>query len=105
MEVGGNLMAKEQKAARPIAKYRQVQISSLDRGRRGKHHDLVKGILEELRTAEPGLALEIPLDQINGVENANLRSAVHRGATSAGLEIETLTDDKNFYVWKSASRE
>lgn len=40
------------------------------------------------------------LDDVGGVGLANLRSAVHRAATSHGLAIETLADEKNFYVWK-----
>jgi hypothetical protein len=83
-------------------KYRRVEISSLDRGRRGKHHELVEGILKELTTAEPDSALEIPLSDVGGIGLANLRSAVHRGASSAGITIETLADEKNFYVWKAA---
>ena len=84
-------------------KYRQVQVESLDRGRKGKHHDLVAGILEELQTARPGAALVIPLDEIGGIGLANLRSAVHRAATSAGIRIQTLADDTNFYVWPGES--
>jgi hypothetical protein len=88
---------------KPMArKYRRVEISSLDRGRRGKHHELVEGILKELTTAEPDSALEIPLSDVGGIGLANLRSAVHRGASSAGITIETLADEKNFYVWKAA---
>jgi len=79
---------------------RQVQVSSLDRGRRGKHHEIVQGILKELQMAEPKAALEIPLAEVGGIGLANLRSAVHRGASSAGIAIETLADEKNFYVWK-----
>jgi hypothetical protein len=97
-------MAKERQlnAQRPAGKYRRVEISDLDRGRRGKHHELVQGIFAELEVAEPGTALEIPLSDVGGIGLANLRSAVHRGATSAGLAIETVADDKNFYVWKTA---
>ena len=94
-------MAKEdRKVQRPAGKYRQVQVSSLDRGRRGKHHEIVQGILKELQMAEPNAALEIPLDDVGGIGLANLRSAVHRGASSANIAIETLADEKNFYVWK-----
>jgi hypothetical protein len=50
---------------------------------------------------QPGSALEIPLADVNGIGLANLRSAVHRASTSAGLAIETLADEKNFYVWKT----
>lgn len=85
-------------------KYRQVELSSLRKGRRGKHHGLVERILEELATVPAGSALEIPLVEVQ-IGLANVRSAVHRGATAGGLEIETLADGKNFYVFKkSASR-
>lgn len=95
-------MAKIGKRATPAAfKYRQVALSSLRKGRRGKHHDLVVGILEELEEVPVGSALEIPLDGA-AIGLANLRSAVHRGATAKGLEIETLADEKNFYVFKKA---
>ena len=85
---------------KPDLKYRRVNLDSLDRGRRGKHHDLVLGIIQELKMLAPGSAMEIPLSEVGGIELANLRSAVHRASTSHGLEIETLADDKNFYVWK-----
>src|SRR5437016_3444745 len=96
-------MAREQKgkSPQPALKYRRVEVADLDRSRRGKHHDLVEGILEELEMAQAGSALEIPLVDVGGVGLANLRSAVHRAATSKGVPIETLADEKNFYVWKT----
>jgi hypothetical protein len=98
-------MARGQKAnpPQPALKYRQVEISDLDRGRRGKHHDLVQGILKELELATPGSALEVPLAEVGGIGLANLRSAVHRASASRGLAIETLADEKNFYVWKTGT--
>ena len=90
-------------AKQPALKYRRVELSSLRNGRRGKHHDLVEGILGELEGVQPGSALEIPLADVNGIGLANLRSAVHRASTSAGLAIETLADERNFYVWKSSA--
>ena len=92
------------KSSAPVAKYRRVEITSLDRGRRGKHHDRIQEILKELITVGTGSALEIPLADIDGIGLANLRSAVHRGATSAGLEIETLADEKNLYVWATTKK-
>jgi len=53
----------------------------------------------------PGSAMEIPLADVGGIGLANLRSAVHRAATSQGIEIQTLADEKNFYVWKAAGSE
>ena len=82
-------------------KYRQVDIAGLKRGRRGKHHELVQGIVQELTSLHPGSALEIPLADVGGVGLANLRSAVHRAATSSGVNIETVADEGKFYVWKA----
>jgi hypothetical protein len=89
---------------RPPAKYRQVDIAGLKTGRHGKHHDLVKGIVEELVTLKPGSALEIPLADVGGIGLANLRSAVHRAAASNNLNIETVADDEKFYVWNANSK-
>jgi hypothetical protein len=93
-------MPKEKKTPSPPPKYRVLDSALLDRGRRGKHYDLIQGVIRELKAVETGSALEIPLDDIGGIGLTNLRSAVHRGATAAGLEIETLADAKHFYVWK-----
>ena len=90
-------MAKS--TAAPTLQYRQVKVDALNRGRRGKHHDLVVGIFRELEILPRGSAMEIPLESV-GTGLANLRSAVHRASLSKGLEIGTLADEKNFYVWE-----
>jgi hypothetical protein len=92
--------AKKFDSPTPDLKYRRVEIADLDRKRRGKHHDLVQEIVNELKTAPSGSALEIPLADVGGIGLANLRSAVHRAATGEDLAIETLADERNFYVWK-----
>jgi hypothetical protein len=89
----------------PELKYRQVKVDALDKSRRGKHYDLVQGILQELETLAPGSAMQIPLADVGGIGLANLRSAVHRASTTHGLEIETLADEKNFYVWRKKKDE
>ncbi len=95
-------MPKESKVThtQPVLKYRQLAVTDLDKGRRGKHYDLVEGILKELKTSPTGSALEIPLAEVGGIGLANLRSAVHRASSAEGLPIETLADENNFYVWK-----
>src|SRR5215510_1963069 len=99
-------MGKEYKTktALPALKYNRVEIGSLQRGRRGKHHELVQGILHELNLLKSGSALEIPLASVGGIGLANLRSAVHRVAALEGLQIETQANDENFYVWKATPK-
>jgi hypothetical protein len=57
------------------------------------------GIMRELKMLKEGSALEIPLSSVDGVEMANLRSAVHRAANDVGVNIQTKSDEKNLYVW------
>ena len=98
-------MPKSGMTSPPDFKYRRVEVAGLDRGRRGKHHDLVVGIVKELEALSPGSAMEIPLADVGGIGLANLRSAVHRASTSHGLAIETLADENNFYVWRKKKEE
>jgi hypothetical protein len=83
--------------------YETVSVSDLRVGRRGKHHDLLAGILTNLASLPSGSALIIPLDSIGKVSLANLRSAVSRSAKGRGLSLVTYSDEKNFYVWRKAS--
>jgi hypothetical protein len=99
-------MANELKTKKlqSVAKYRRVEVADLKTGRHGKHHELVQGIVQELITLQPGSALEIPLADVGGIGLPNLRSDVHRAATSSGLQIETIADDDKFYVWKANAK-
>lgn len=96
-------MSKEQtRSQQPALKYDRVILANLRRGRRGKHHDLIQGVFQDLETLPIGSAIKIPLDQLDGITLANLRSAVHRASASRALEIETLSDEENLYIWKAA---
>jgi len=81
-------------------KYERVILADIRRSRRGKHHDLVAGIFNDLESLPAGSAIKVPLAEVDGTTLANLRSAVHRASTSRGLGIETLSDEENFYIWK-----
>jgi hypothetical protein len=81
-------------------KYDRVVLADIRRSRRGKHHDLVQGIFQDLETLPSGSAMKISLKNVDGTTLANLRSAVHRASTSKGLAIQTLSDEDNFYIWR-----
>ena len=95
-------MAKEASRNRGIPlKYDRVVLADIRRTRRGKHHDLVGGIFQDLESLPAGSAIKIPLAELDGVSLANLRSAVHRASTAKSLDIETLSDEANFYIGKA----
>jgi hypothetical protein len=88
------------KSGKTPAKYDRVILADIRRSRRGKHHDLVVGIFQDLESLPEGSAMKIPLNEVDGITLANLRSAVHRASAARGLGIETLSDEENFYIWK-----
>jgi hypothetical protein len=96
-------MAKDNsgKSPKPALNYDRVIVADIRRSRRGKHHDLVEGIFQDLESLPEGSAIKIPLDQIDGITLANLRSAVHRASISRGLGTETLSDEDSLYIWKA----
>ena len=91
------------KNQKTVLNYDRVNLANVRRNRRGKHHDLIQGVFQDLETLPNGSAIKIPLASVDGITLANLRSAVHRASTSRGLEIETLSDEDNFYIWKDTN--
>jgi hypothetical protein len=81
--------------------FKRAAISGLKKSRKGKHHGLMLKVIEDLRHSEPGFAVEIPLAETGGTEVLNLRSAILRASAKEGFEVNTSSDDKNFYVWKA----
>lgn len=89
--------------ANTALKYERVQVVSVRGHRSGKHRDLMEGILKDLESLPANAAMKIPLAGTEGVTLANLRSAVHRIATSRKIAIETSSDKENFYLWKKSA--
>jgi hypothetical protein len=93
------LMSSRDDARDKRPKYESVSLPELRQGRLGKHHELVENILRQLRDVPDGRAIKIPLNSVNGLSKANLRSALVRAASSRGTPVSTYSDTDNFYVW------
>ena len=85
-------------------KYERVSLAGIRKGRRGKHHELVTGILEDLETLPSGSALKIPVADCEGVSVNELRAAVSRATKSRQTHAKTHFDGRYFYVWKAKLR-
>jgi hypothetical protein len=85
-------------------KYKRVPSAELKSSRKGRHHDLMAGILNDLATLPIGSAMQIPLNDVGGLSVAKLRAAVIRATAKKGISIESCSDTKNFYIWKSKAK-
>ena len=81
--------------------YGRVSINGLKKSRKGKHHELLFKIMQDLRDAAPTVAVQIPLSNIVDVKVLNLRSAIVRASAKEGIAVSTSSDDQYFYVWKA----
>ena len=90
---------RSKKADEPL--YERVPISELLQGRRGKHNELVMGVLRDLSTLPSDQAMRIRLKKVRGVSLSNLRSAISRAAKIHKVKIQTYSDSDYFYLWKT----
>jgi hypothetical protein len=96
-------MAREKRKPGSKPNYEQVPTDSVKGHRKGKHHDLVNRILDDLEVLPDGSAIKIPLKSTDGVTLENLRSAIHRATKK--LDVETSSDSEHLYIWKGNAKE
>jgi hypothetical protein len=81
--------------------YGAVNRSDVPQGRKGKHRKAVADILSDLSTLSAQQAVKIPLNSLNGEKMQNLRSALNRVTREQNMLVETSSDDKYLYVWRT----
>jgi hypothetical protein len=81
--------------------YERVPVSELLQGRRGKHNELILGVLRDLSTLPIDEAIRIPLKRGGRVSLTNLRSAISRAARMRKIKIRTYSDSDYLYLWKT----
>lgn len=85
-----------------IPNYERVDLETLRRGRRGKHHEMLETILSDLKTLPTGSAIKIPMAEFGKVSVSRLRSAINRATRSRDIHISTHFDGEFFFIWKPA---
>ena len=83
--------------------YASVNRSDVPVGRKGKHRKAVGDILADLSKLNARQAVKIPLSSLNGEKMQNLRSALNRVTREKNIPVETSSDEKYLYVWRSDS--
>ena len=83
------------KAAMNFKTMAQIDVPQ---GRNGKHKEMVSKILSDLDQVKDGIALKIPLSELNGGKE-KVRSALNRATRKAGLNVSTAADADFLYIW------
>jgi hypothetical protein len=81
--------------------YAAVNRSEVPQGRKGKHRKAVTDILGDLTKLGAQQAVKIPLSSLNGEKMQNLRSALNRATREKSIPVETSSDEKYLYVWRT----
>jgi hypothetical protein len=86
------------KKQRVAMNFKTMAQTDVPQGRNGKHKQIVSKILADLDQVQAGVALKIPLAQLEyGKEK--VRSALNRATRNAGRQVATATDATFLYVW------
>jgi hypothetical protein len=81
--------------------YAALNRSDVPQGRKGKHRKAVADILGDLSKLNARQAIKIPLTSLNGEKMQNLRSALNRVTRERNIPVETSSDEKYLYVWRT----
>lgn len=79
--------------------FKTIRLADLRQGRRGKHHDAVMPIIDEIAVLPETEAIVLPLDKVD-IPLPNLRSALVKAASTRALKISTYSDQSALYVWR-----
>jgi|SRR5579863_2629415 len=81
--------------------YASLNRSDVPQGRKGKHRKAVADILADLSKLSAKQAVKVPLSSLNGEKMQNLRSALNRVTRERNLPVETSSDEKFLYIWRT----
>jgi len=86
------------RAKRVAMNFKSMSQVDVPQGRRGKHQQIVSKILSDLDQVPKGVALKVPLAEMNETKE-RVRSALNRMTRKSGRNVATASDDTFLYVW------
>src|SRR5919201_6975209 len=79
--------------------FTRIRRAEVPHERKGKHHELVSHIVQDLVRLRLGEALQVPRSAFGEESLERVRAALSRAVKKTGVEIGTSSDDDNLYVW------
>ncbi len=78
--------------------FKTMAQADVPQGRHGKHKEIVSRILSDLDRAKTGVALKVPLADLDSTKE-KVRSALNRATRKSGRKVATAADADFLYVW------
>jgi len=82
--------------------FKAMPQKDVPQGRHGKHKLIVSKILSDLDRVEPGVALKVPLADLNDSKE-KVRAALNRATRKDGRHVATASDSTFLYVWNETA--
>ncbi len=83
--------------------FKSMPSADVPHGRNGKHKEIVTRILADLDRIDAGVALKVPLAQLDESKE-KVRSALNRATRKSGRTVATASDDTFLYIWNETAR-
>jgi hypothetical protein len=84
--------------------FEAVDRREIPHDRKGKHHEIVAQIMQDVQTLKATSALRVPRSELGAVKIEHLRAALSRAAAKAGVALASRADDDFLYIWAASSR-
>jgi hypothetical protein len=82
--------------------FKAMPQKDVPQGRHGKHKMIVSRILSDLDRVEQGVALKVPLAELNDSKE-KVRAALNRATRKGGRHVATASDGAFLYVWNETA--
>src|SRR5450432_7453 len=90
------------RAGKTPMNFKTMAQVDVPQGRNGKHKEVVTQILSDLDQLPPGIALKVPLAQLEESKE-KVRSALNRATHKGGRNVATASDADFLYVWNESA--
>jgi hypothetical protein len=96
--------SKISKLAPENGHFEAVDRRDIPHDRKGKHHEIVAQIMQDVQRLKSTSALRVPRSELGGVKIEHLRAALSRAAAKAGIALASRADDDFIYIWAANPR-
>lgn len=90
---------KTSRSAPSSGSFEAIDRKKVPHDRKGKHHEIVAQIMQDVESLKSTSALRIPRSRLGKAKIEHLRAALNRAAAKEGIALASRVDDHFIYIW------